>query len=145
MEDYKLYEEKLKKNKKRNERYINEFEEWLNGKNLVKETIQKHLNNVDLYINDYLNYCDINMMEDGAHMVYSFLGGWFIEKCLWATKSSIKETAASIKKFYQCMSEKKYISDKDYKSLCDELKNGMDDFLDLVEKFDNGTYYDMFN
>lgn len=42
MEDYKLYEVNLEKNRKRNEKYIKEFEGWLNEKNLVKKTIRKH-------------------------------------------------------------------------------------------------------
>ena len=83
-------------------------------------------------------------MEDGYYLVYDFLDGWFIEKCLWASKNSLKETAASIKKFYECMSEKGYIKIEDYKHLFNEIKENMDDFLDQMDAFDNGTYYDIF-
>ena len=79
---------------KRNEKYINEFEKWLNKKGLVPKTIRKHINNVDLYINDYLNYYDIVKVEDGMHHIYSFLDGWFIEKCIWASRNSLKEISA---------------------------------------------------
>lgn len=140
----KDYEIKVEKNKLRNEKYINEFEEWLKEKGLVKKTIRKHLNNINLYINEYLNYYEITKMEEGIDQVYSFLSGWFIEKCLWASKSSVKETAASIKKFYQCMSEKGYVKVEDYKFLCEEIKDNMDEFLELVDAYDNGSYYDMF-
>lgn len=141
MEDYEL---KIEQNKIRNKKYINEFKDWLDNKNLVKKTIDKHLSNVDLYINDYLNYYDITKMEDGIHSVYSFLSGWFIEKCLWASRASIKDTATSIKKFYQCMSEKKYVSVEDYNFLCQEIKENMDEILEQLDAYDNGTYYDMF-
>ena len=83
-------------------------------------------------------------MEDGVYSVYGFLDGWFIEKCLWASRNSLKETAASIKKFYECMSEKGYVKKEDYKSLCLEIKEGMDEFLEQLDAFDNGTYYDIF-
>ncbi len=83
-------------------------------------------------------------MEDGITAVYSFLDGWFIEKCLWSSRNSVKETASSIKKFYQCMSEKEYVSKEDYKELCDFIKENMDEFLEQVDAFDNGTYYDIF-
>ncbi len=83
-------------------------------------------------------------MEDGVHELYSYLSGWFIEKCLYASKTTIKENAASIKKFYQCMSENGYVSKKDYQSLCDDIKQNLDECLDMVEEYDNGTYYDMF-
>lgn len=133
-----------KKNSKRNEKFLKEFEEWLNGKNLTDKTINKHISNVDLYINDYLTYYEVKDAEKGVRDVTSFLGGWFIEKCLWASKTSIKDTAASLKKFYCYMNENGYVSDKDYKNLCKDVKDGMEDILDDLEAFDNGTYWDMF-
>ena len=76
--------------------------------------------------------------------VHSFLDGWFIEKCLWASKNSLKETAASIKKFYQFMSENNYVNVDDYKDMCSFIKENMDEFFEQVDAFDNGTYYDIF-
>lgn len=52
------YEQKVEQNQKRNKKYIKEFTEWLNEKGLSKKTIRKHLDNVKLYINEYLNYYD---------------------------------------------------------------------------------------
>ena len=138
------YEVKAEANRKRNEKYIKEFEEWLNEKDFVKKTIRKHLNNVSLYINDYLNYYGITKVEEGMNYIHSFLDGWFIEKSLWASRNSLKETAASIKKFYQYMSENNYVSVDDYKELCSFIKENMDEFLEQVDAFDNGTYYNMF-
>lgn len=99
---------------------------------------------MDLFINDYLNYYDVETAEEGIDSVYSFLSGWFIEKCMWATPYTTKEEDASIKKFYAYMSEKGYVEKEDYKFLCEELKDNMDEILDTLEAFDNGTYYDMF-
>ena len=137
-------EKKIEENKKRNKKFLKEFEEYLKEKNLKDKTIKKHLSNVDLFINDYLNYYDIETPEEGINSVYSFLSGWFIEKCMWATVYTTKETAASIKKFYAYMSEKGYVKKEDYKELCEELKDSMDETLEYLDAFDNGTYYDMF-
>ena len=137
-------EKKIEENKKRNKKFMKEFEEYLKEKNLKDKTIKKHLSNVDLFINDYLNYYDIETPEEGRNSVYSFLSGWFIEKCMWATVYTTKETAASIKKFYAYMSEKGYVKKEDYKELCEELKDSMDEILEYLDAFDNGTYYDMF-
>ncbi len=137
MEDYKLYEINLKKNKKRNEKYIKIFENWLNEQKLVKKTICKHLDNIDLYINEYLNYYEVTKMEEGVMDVYSFLSDWFIRKCLWSSVTSVKEMAASIKKFYKCMSEKGYIENEDYKILCEEIKDNMDEFIENVIEYNN--------
>ena len=144
MEDYKDLKKKVEENRKRNEKFINEFDSWLNEKGLAKKTIRKHLNNASLYINDYLNYYDASKMENGVHYVHGFLDGWFIEKCLWSSRNSLKETAVSIKKFYECMSEKGYIKKEEYKHLCKEIKENMENFLDQMDAFDNGTYYDFF-
>lgn len=137
-------EKKIEENKKRNKKFMKEFEEYLKEKNLKDKTIKKHLSNVDLFINDYLNYYDIETPEEGINSVYSFLSGWFIEKCMWVTVYTTKETAASIKKFYAYMSEKGYVKKEDYKELCEELKDSMDEILEYLDAFDNGTYYDMF-
>ena len=137
-------EKKIEENKKRNKKFMKEFEEYLKEKNLKDKTIKKHLSNVDLFINDYLNYYDIETPEEGINSVYSFLSGWFIEKCMWATVYTTKETAASIKKFYAYMSEKGYVKKEDYKELCEELKDSMDEILEYLDAFDNGAYYDMF-
>ena len=137
-------ENKIKENQTRNKKFIKEFEEWLKEKSLSDKTIKKHISNVDIFINDYLNYYDIETAEEGITSVYSFLNGWFIEKCMWATPYTTKEEAASIKKFYAYMSEKGYVEKEDYKFLCEELKDSMDEILDTLEAFDNGTYYDMF-
>ena len=137
-------EKKIKENQKRNKKFMKEFEEWLKEKSLSDKTIKKHISNVDIFINDYLNYYDVETAEEGITSVYSFLNGWFIEKCMWATPYTTKEEAASIKKFYAYMSEKGYVEKEDYKFLCEELKDSMDEILDTLEAFDNGTYYDMF-
>lgn len=137
-------EKKIKENQTRNKKFIKEFEEWLKEKSLSDKTIKKHISNVDIFINDYLNYYDIETAEEGITSVYSFLNGWFIEKCMWATPYTTKEEAASIKKFYAYMSEKGYVEKEDYKFLCEELKDSMDEILDTLEAFDNGTYYDIF-
>ena len=137
-------EKKIKENQTRNKKFIKEYEEWLKEKSLSDKTIKKHISNVDIFINDYLNYYDIETAEEGITSVYSFLNGWFIEKCMWATPYTTKEEAASIKKFYAYMSEKGYVEKEDYKFLCEELKDSMDEILDTLEAFDNGTYYDMF-
>ncbi len=137
------YEQKVEQNQKRNKKYIKEFTEWLNEKGLSKKTIRKHLDNVKLYINEYLNYYDVIKVEDGIEEVDDFLEGWFIEKCLFATKTSLKETAASLKKFYQYMSEYNYVKKEDYKQLCSVIKDNMDIYLEQLEAFDNGIYYDI--
>lgn len=139
MEDYELKEQK---NTKRNEKFINEFEVWLRNSGVTDKTINKHIANIDLYLNDYLNYYDIYKMEEGVSRVYGFLNDWFIRKCLWSSVSSIKTTAASIKKFYKCMCELNHIKEDEYNDLCRTLKDNMDDFIDSYNEFMSDDEYD---
>ena len=50
------YYKKLEQNEKKNEKYLQGFEEWLNNQKLSKKTINNHISNADLYINYYLTY-----------------------------------------------------------------------------------------
>lgn len=138
MEDFEVL---VEKNTKRNEKFLKEFAKWLDEKGLTEKTKRKHLGNIDLYINDYLNYYDVSKMEDGILEINGFLGDWFIRKCLWSSRNSIKETAASIKKFYQCMMEFKHIKEDDYKELCDTIKDSMEFWLDTMDEYDSGNFY----
>ncbi len=49
MNNYRDWDKEIEKNQKRNEKFINEFEDWLKEKKLVEKTIRKHINNASLY------------------------------------------------------------------------------------------------
>ena len=134
-------EKQLKENTKRNENYLKMFEKSLEEKQLTAKTIRKHVSNIDFYLNDYLTYYDeIIKMEDGTQYTGSFLGDWFIRKAIWASKSSIKEMASSLKKFYEYMSALGFVKISDYQEMCYEIKDNMDLYLENLEDYDNGTF-----
>ena len=134
-------EKQLKENTKRNEDYLKMFEKSLEEKQLTTKTIRKHVSNIDFYLNDYLTYYDeIIKMEDGTQYTGSFLGDWFIRKAIWASKSSIKEMASSLKKFYEYMSALGFIKISDYQEMCYEIKDNMDLYLENLKDYDNGTF-----
>ena len=134
-------EKQLKENTKRNENYLKIFEKSLEEKQLTAKTIRKHVSNIDFYLNDYLTYYDeIIKMEDGTQYTGSFLGDWFIRKAIWASKSSIKEMASSLKKFYEYMSALGFVKISDYQEMCYEIKDNMDLYLENLEDYDNGTF-----
>ena len=134
-------EKQLKENTKRNEDYLKMFEKSLEEKQLTAKTIRKHVSNIDFYLIDYLTYYDeIIKMEDGTQHTRSFLGDWFIRKAMWASKSSIKEMASSLKKFYEYMSALGFVKISDYQEMCYEIKDNMDRYLENLEDYDNGTF-----
>ena len=124
MDKYEIYEKKCEEIRRTNAELLELFEKDLSG--LSPKTINRHLANVDLYINDYLLRLDALTMEHGIEMIDDFLGYFFICKCMWSTPATIKSTAASIKKFYKCMMKHGKITGREYDALCDEIKTGME-------------------
>lgn len=125
----------MEENEKRNKKYLKEFKNWLQEKGLTSRTIGKHISNTDLFINDYLNYHEEIKTEDGVYEVIPFVTTWFVEKCAWASRNTAKDILASLKKFYQYMSENNYVSKEDYEEMCFSLKDNMDTILDEVDSF----------
>ena len=123
--DYEEYEKQCKIIQKENEKYLDLFEQELEQQGLSTKTINRHLENVDFYINEYMLYEEPRSMDEGVYMIDMFLGYYFIRKCMWSTPASIKSTAASIKKFYKCMLDHGKIEKEDYDSLCSEIKERM--------------------
>ncbi|MGI6330052.1 MAG: recombinase [Bacilli bacterium] len=137
MSNLETLEKEIKNIKKENEIYLKKFGNWLKKQNLSSKTINNHIDNVDFYINEFLCYYEFQSADIGYSSIDGFLGDWFISKAMWSSKSSIKSNATSIKKFYLFMLENGKIKEKDYKFLCDEIKEKMSDWLDALERFDN--------
>lgn len=137
---YEEYEQACEKRRAENERYLGEFEEWLIAAGLSDKTIQRHLSNVDFFINTYLLREDAYGIEEGCCRMDDFLGYFFIRKCMWSTPATIRQNAASFKKFYKCMLEKGHIDQESYDVLLDDIKTCMPIWLEDCEDFNNLAY-----
>ena len=143
MDSYEQYEKDCERIRKDNEKILSEFEKWLSDKDLSKKTIANHCNNVDFYINEFLLYEEAIEASDGIYEIGYFLGFWFIKKAMWASKSTIKGNATSIKKFYEFMLAKGKIDKEDYLELKEVIKNNMQEWLDTIERYDDPEIEDM--
>jgi hypothetical protein len=132
---YKTYERKCEKLKKDNAAYLDTFRKSLEAAGLSKKTVNRHCDNADFYLNDFLLRYEPCPMQDGCVMAGSFLGDFLIRKCLWSTPASIKDNAASLKKFYKCMLAEGRIDADDYRCFLDVIKDEMEDWLDECEAF----------
>lgn len=120
--DQKIYSEIRAKNSE----YLDLFETALKANGLKDSTIRRHLSNVGFYINEFLLCYEPLPMDCGTARIDSFLGEFFIRKCIWSTPGSIKSTAASIKKFYKCMMDLGIVKKDAYEFLCSEIRDGME-------------------
>nr|WP_320016325.1 phage integrase SAM-like domain-containing protein [uncultured Desulfobacter sp.] len=142
MDDYEKYEEDCKKIRKVNESLLNEFEVWLKSSGLSEKTINNHFSNIDFYVNEYLLYEDATKAKDGVNAVGMFLGYWFIKKAMWASQSSIKGNATSLKKFYTFMHEKGLIDKEDLIDLKQTIKEDMPEWLATLRRYDDPSIED---
>ena len=102
------------------------FEENLVKSGLKEKTINRHLSNVDFFLNEFLIRSGALPMEEGISMLDEYLGNFFIRKCMWSAPANIKTNAASIKKFYKCMLDHEKIEKEDYEILCSCIKDSME-------------------
>ena len=140
MDDYEQYEADCKRIRAENEKLIDQFATWLKASNLSKKTIDNHCQNIDFYVNDFLLYEDAVEAQDGVYDVSMFLGYWFIKKAMWASQSSIKGNAASLKKFYTFMCEQGLVEQDALTALKTQIKEEMPDWLETLKRYDNPNY-----
>ena len=133
MDDYEKYEAECEKIRAENEKLLEEFEGWLKNSGLSLKTIRSHSYNIDFYINHYLLYEDVTKPENGAHGVSMYLGYWFIRKAMWASPSTIKSNAASLKKFYSFLLEKNLIDNEDLDDLKESIKEGIPEWIEKAK------------
>ena len=62
---------------------------------------------------------------------------------MWASKSSIKGNATSLKKFYTFLLEKGLIEKDDLQELKEIIKEKMDEWLATLERYDDPEIEDM--
>ena len=136
-DDYEEYERACQTIRKDNTAILDGFGSWLRAKGLSKATVEKHCYNIDFYVNDFLLYEEPMPAEYGVNKVGIFLGYWFIRKAMWATQTSIKSNAASLKKFYQFMYERGRIDKEALDELKVQIKDYMTDWLENLRKFDD--------
>ena len=122
--NYDEYEKECEEIRLENAGLIQIFKSELEEKGLSPKTIRAHVDNVDLYINDFLLREDAEPMESGLGRLDTFFY-FFIHKCMWSTPGNVKTTAASLKKFYKCMMEHEKIDKEDYQYFCETLKEGI--------------------
>ena len=68
-------------------------------------------------------YEDAIEAKDGIRDIGMFLGYWFIRKAMWASQSSIRGNATSLKKFYTFMHEKRLVEKDDLVDLKETIKD----------------------
>jgi len=145
MEDYEKLEIECEKERVKNKKLLEEFSNWLKESGLTKKTINRHINNVNFYINEYLLNYDLTEAKDGIDEIDMFIGDWFIRKAMWSSRAEIKANATSLKKFYTFMNEKGLVEDIELKELKIAIKMGMPEWLKAMEEYKSLVYDEFYS
>jgi len=143
MSEIDTYEEDCEDVKEDNKKLMTEFRASLEAANLSQNVIDNHLSNIDFYINEFLLYESAVEAKDGISDVNMFLGYWFIKKAMWASQSSIKSNAATLKKFYAFMHVKGFISREALNHLRLVIKERMPEWLATLRRYDDLSVEDV--
>ena len=93
-------------------------------------------------MNEFLLYEEANPAATGVYEARWFLGYWFIRKAMWASPSSIRSNAASLKKFYHFMFERDQIDQEALDHLKAQIKEGLPEWLETVRRYDDPSIED---
>ena len=113
------------KQKLSNPNFLEEFKIYLTDhKKLSQKTVDQHVNNLDFYINVYLNrYNSITVLDSMGIHIEDFLGSFLIRKLMSCTKSDMHSFIRSFKKFYRFLLDTKKITKDHYKDVYEACKN----------------------
>lgn len=137
MDEYEKYELDCKKIKNENQKLIDEFQKYLESKKLSDKTIDKHVYNVDFYINDFLLYEEPLKAHEGVSKIDSFLGYWFIRKALWASVTSIKENISSLKHFYTFLHQNGEVKSEELNEMKQDIKENKEEWIENLKAYDD--------
>ncbi len=137
MDEYEQFEAECEKRREENHTFLMGFTRYLKNKKLSQKTIDKHVGNIDFYINDFLLYENPEEAADGVNRVNYFLGYWFIKKAMWASTTSIKENITSLKHFYSYMNKIGQVSDEELSDLKNVIKENKDEWIDTIQRYDD--------
>jgi hypothetical protein len=104
---------------------------------LKKATAQKHRQNIDFYINEFLLYESPIHASEGAGEVGMFLGYWFIRKAMWANETSIKANATSLKRFYDFMNMRGEVDLEAVKDMKQRIKEDLPEWIATLRRYDD--------
>ena len=134
---YEQWERACKEIRSENAALLEQFSTWLSSSGLSTKTVDRHVANVDFFVNEYLLYDDAVRPKDGWHMIDSFLGYWFIRKAMWASPASIRSNAASLKKFYRFLHENGIVDKVTLEAVRETTKTGLPEWLATLARYDD--------
>lgn len=137
MDEYEKYEIECEKRREENDTFLTGFTQYLENKKLSKKTVDKHVSNIDFYINEYLLYETPQHASEGITALDDFLGYWFIRKAMWSTPTTVKENITSLKYFYSYFNQIGLIDDGELSEMKADIKENKTEWIETVKRYND--------
>lgn len=113
------------------------FEATLRASGLSEKTVVQHMDNIAFFVFSYLYDARCIAIENSVENLDDFMGNFFIANCDWASATSLKGMATSLKKFYKYLHDMCLIDKELYQGAQNAIKEGLPRWLDMFN--DKGT------
>jgi site-specific recombinase XerD len=113
-----------------NKTLIKEFELSLKSDGLAKKTMRRHIQNIELFVIDYMDVEEIEFSRWSDEIDEFF--DWALRKNVIFSQSSLQQYTSSIKKFFKFLFDTGKIDLKTSKRVNLIIKDGMPDWKDSV-------------
>ena len=121
------YDEQLEQAEKTNQVYLDEFKEYLLS--MGDEYVEDRVDDMDLYLNHYINYEDWTSAEEGVFKPGMFFGWFLIRKVMGIGLAEAYRMSRSWKLFYGMMAGRGRVKKEDYEYMCEGIDENMERWL----------------
>ena len=123
-----------------NKTLIKDFELSMKSDGLAKKTMRRHVQNVDLFVIDYMEVEEIEF-KDWPDEIDEFFD-WAIRKNVIISQASLKQFISSVKKFFQFLFHSGKIDKETSKKVNQEFIEGKDYWEVCVQRFEDDIFAD---
>lgn len=112
------------------------FQHYLEqSEKLTKKTVNRHLANVEDYLNNYLIFYGFDLAVSTFSIISDFFS-WGARKNIWISESAIKKAGTSLKKFYQFLIAAGEVKASDMPEIRKEIELGIEDGIMTLMEMD---------
>ncbi|MFC4651620.1 hypothetical protein ACFO26_01680 [Lactococcus nasutitermitis] len=132
--DSPMYEKYRKEIQENNYLVLEVFQQYLKEKlGLSDVVVRRHDENIDFFLNEGALYYGLHTPDKAIYEISDFLGDFFPRKAMWASRASLKQNGASLKRFYNFLYEMDEINENQLKFVKTSVISGIQSGLEHIE------------
>lgn len=120
------YDSFCEKHLRRNQEFLQMFAKDI--ENLSPKNQKSHMNNLEMFLNDYLVQRVSVPMEKGIRHMNNYFG-YFLPRKGMCSGEELRLAATSVKMFYKSMTLYGVVEAEEYEYLCNTLSDGMEKWV----------------